>query len=603
MATSGTIGGYGENWGIRAVWSATTNSSTLKSTISYSIQVIAQADGTPFVKSIYIEAKATKNSDSSVVYADHNSGGYMATTIRPSEWVTVYSNSFTVSHSSTTGVAPDIKFSFSGKFYDTGLLVGARWGTISLNRINRNAYVSAAPNFNDEENPTMSYVVPSISGTTSLEACISFDGSKADIPYRAIDKNAKSYTFELTDEEREILRNATLSGSTSRTVYFYVRSTTGGYTSTSRLAKTLTIVNAEPDFSAFLLDVNDKTVALTGDSLTTLIKGYSNVAYEMGATPKKGASIVSYSAINGGNALTTASGTFEGVIDGTFKLSATDSRGITVTKEFNLRVIDYFRPTISQEPKIEIDGETTAKVTLVVSGEWCSKHYGLAHNQLRVEYRYKEKDGEFSNTWYGTDYLTDDNNYRATFTITDLDYQKAYTFESRVTDSLQSATTAEYTVRLVPVFEWSETDFSFNVPVNFNAGFTNGGGSGGAIVDYPIEQGTEAMGTNGTWYWTKWASGKAECYGVRNYGNMAINKSWGDFFTSSEFSQDLPATLFAAAPDLMSIDAYGCDEGWCWVLKDTRPTTTNSGEFALMRVTSRTLSQVYLSFHAIGRWK
>lgn len=602
MATSGTFdAGYSGNYRGRITWSASTNYSTLKTTVSYSLQIMntvgqeGQATAKPFNAGVSFQ-----NASTGAILVNHSMSNTVIT-IPTATWVTVYSNSYTVSHNSTTGVAPAITITAQWKSTDTTIYFFLQQQKISLNRINRNAYVSAAPNFTDEENPTMSYVVPSKSGTTMLQACISFDTLNDDIEYRDIDKNKTSYTFELTDAEREVLRNATLNGSNTKTVYFYVRSTVGGYTSTSKVAKTLTIINAEPELSYSLLDTNEKTVALTGDSLAVLIKGYSKVAYEMNATTKKGASIADYSAVNGSNTLKTSSGVFENVNDGNFKLSVTDNRGLTASKEFTLNVIDYFRPTASQEAEINMSGETKATVTLKVSGEWCSKNYGAAHNALRVEYRYKEKDGDYGE-WSGTDYIADNNKYNVTFTIGDLDYTKAYTFQSRAVDSLDEAVTGEYTVRLIPVFDWSETDFNFNVPVNFNAGFSVSGGESGS-ADYPVEQGTEAMGTNGTWYWTKWASGKAECYGTGNYGNMAINKSWGSFYTSSELSQDLPATLFVDAPDLMSIDVYGCDEGWSWVLKDTRPTATNSGEFALMRLTSKTLNQLHLSFHAIGRWK
>lgn len=598
MATSGTISvnSSNENWRGRIVWSAKTNYSTLKTTVSYSLQSLYGSDGSDIVRT-FTAGVTIQNGSNNAVIANHGGSNSYVLTIPTVTWVTVYSNSFTVSHSSTTGLAPNVVITAQWKCSDVSFMKSQ--GAINLDRINRNAYVSAAPNFTDEENPTMSYVVPSISGTTKLEACISFDTINDDIEYRAIDKNKTSYTFELTDAEREVLRNATLNGSNTKTVYFYVRSTVGGYTSTSKIAKTLTIVNAEPELSAFLLDTNEKTVALTGDSLAVLIKGYSNVAYEMNATAKKGASITNYHAANGSNALTTSSGNFDNITDGTFKLSATDNRGLTASKEFTLNVLDYFRPTCSQEVTIEMGGETTARVKLVVSGEWCSKHYGAAHNALRVEYRYKVGSEEYGD-WVGTDYITDNNSYTVTFTINDLDYTQQHTFQCRAVDSLDEAVTGEYPVRLIPVFDWSENDFNFNVPVNFSQGFSLGGGN--TIADYIVEIGTEAMGSNGTWYWTKWASGKAECYGCRNYGNMAINEAWGSLYTSADFTQDLPG-IFNDAPSMVDIEVCGTESGFVFIMKQGMPTATSSGEFIVCRPGSMTVRQVYISFHAVGRWK
>lgn len=604
MASSGIINctTNNENWGGRITWSASSNTSTLKTTVTYNLQVIAMMDGSAMATAFY-GWSYVKNSSTGAVIVERNigggsGGGGVVKTIPTSTWVTVETVSFTVTHNSATGEPPSI---FLEAAWDSGNGVSyysPKKAAISLNRMNRNAYVSSAPNFTDEENPTMNYVVPSISGTTKLQACISFDGSKDDIPYRDIDKNAKSYTFELTDAERAILRNATLNGSNTRTVYFYVRSTVGGYTSTHRQAKTLTIVNAEPELSVFLLDTNQKTVALTGDSLATLIKGYSNVAYEMGATFKKGAALASYSAINGGSALTSDTGVFESVSSNEFSFTVTDNRGLTAKKDFKLNILDYFRPTVSQEVTIEMNGETTAKVKLEVSGEWCSKHYGAAHNALRVEYRYKVGSGEYG-AWVGTDYITDNNSYKVTFTIDDLDYTQAHTFQSRAVDSLDSAITAEYPIRLIPVFDWGENDFNFNVPVNFAKGFSIGGDN--IIADYPVETGVEPMGSNGLWYWTKWASGKAECYGVRNYGNMAIDESWGSLYTSADFTQELPY-IFNSAP-AVHIEPHGTESGFVFIMKQGMPTESNTGTFIVCRPGNMTVRQVYISFQAVGRWK
>jgi hypothetical protein len=71
------------------------------------------------------------------------------------------------------------------------------------------ATITYAPNFNDESNPTIKYNNPAGKTVTSLQACISLDGSKADVSYRNIPKKGTSYTFDLTDEERNVLRENT----------------------------------------------------------------------------------------------------------------------------------------------------------------------------------------------------------------------------------------------------------------------------------------------------------------------------------------------------------------------------------------------------------
>ena len=77
--------------------------------------------------------------------------------------------------------------------------------TFTLNTIPRKATVTSAPDFTDEQNPTIKYSNPAGNNVTSLRACISLDGSKDDIAYRNITKTGTSYTFTLTDAERKVL--------------------------------------------------------------------------------------------------------------------------------------------------------------------------------------------------------------------------------------------------------------------------------------------------------------------------------------------------------------------------------------------------------------
>ena len=69
-------------------------------------------------------------------------------------------------------------------------------GSRRLTDIPRNAVIVSAPNFNDEENPTITYNNPAGDIVSSLQACISLTGAAADIPYRDISKTGTSYTFE-----------------------------------------------------------------------------------------------------------------------------------------------------------------------------------------------------------------------------------------------------------------------------------------------------------------------------------------------------------------------------------------------------------------------
>ena len=583
-----------ESWKARISYSSTAYPESNSSKVTIKYQIYRDIEGETINSSQYsgtFRYDISGNGKDSTA-AEKFSFSNVTVTVKPKTWTTIKSFTTTVKHRSDGRRSMYIWGEFSNSFLSAKR--NPVW--IDMDIIAVGATISSATNFTDEDEvgPTMTYTVPSPNNTTKLEACISLDGTKDDIPYRDIDINQTSYTFDFTLEERATLRSAPLTNGNSRTVYFMLRSTVGGSTFIKDLAKTYTISGAEPEISVFVLDTNDKTLALTGDALAFMIQGQSNISYEISATAKKDAEIVSYSATNGSKVLTDASGVFEKANNATFIFTATDSRGATATKEITLNMLEYFKPSCNQEVKFEVNDNEAATATIKVEGSWCSKHYGAAHNQLRIGYRYKTGPEEEYTEWFDAEYLTDTNEYKITFTNETLDYSKPHTFQCHAVDSLDESLSAEYTAVLVPVFDWSEKDFNFNVPLWIE---------GYPLADYVIETGTDRMGTNGTWYWQKWKSGKAECWGTRNYGNMAISTAWGDLYVSEDFTQSLPSGLFGEPPYHISIEPMSGGYG-TWVSKGYKDaaTTDDTCTFCLVRAKSNTLSQVNIGFHIIGSW-
>lgn len=386
-------------------------------------------------------------------------------------WVTLYTYTKTVAHNDDGTGTCYIGATINGPNGTTmeGYSISANQ-TVTLDTIPRAATITSAPNFNDEENPTITYTNPAGGAVDSLQACISFDGSSANIAYRDIPTGETSYTFALTEDERNVLRNGTLSGSDSRTVLFYIKTVISGSTYYSKLQKTLTIINANPELSALVMDANEVTVALTGDRLTTLIKGYSNAAYEMSATGRKGASIESYSAKCGNStAKTTTSGTFEKVESSNFTFAAKDNRGLTTTKTLTLNLINYFKPTCDAEATLELDGETTVRAAVKISGTFYNGSFGYENNSIDIQIKHSGtedwvslvNDLAFEPTISG-------NNYSIDFGVSGLDYSTPFTYQCRVIDKLDVATSKEDTQTFLPVFDWSNEDFNFNVPITMS---------------------------------------------------------------------------------------------------------------------------------------
>lgn len=333
--------------------------------------------------------------------------------------------------------------------------------SLKLTQIPRQATMVSAPNFNDEGNPTITYSNPAGSAVTSLKACISLDGSVDDIAYRDISKTGTSYTFNLTTAERNVLRNATTT-SNSRTVRFYVQTVIGSTTYLHYLSKTLSIVNATPTLSPTVEDIDADMLLLTGDK-TKYIRYYSNPKYTTNATALKGASISKYSVTCGGVTRTTATGEFYNIESDSIKFTVTDSRGNSASKTVSLSMIDYIKLTCN--PMFS-PPTTSGDMTFPIRGSFFTGNFGLATNELTVQYRYKYTTDTGAVVNYG-EWITvtptiDDTTYVANVSLTGLNYLYSYTFQTRAWDAITIVTTDEKSIQTLPVFDWGKNDFNVN---------------------------------------------------------------------------------------------------------------------------------------------
>ena len=473
-------------------------------------------------------------------------------------------------------------------------------GTGTLDPIARPVTITTAPDFNDEENPTITYNNISGNLVTKIEACISFTGGTDNVPYREISKTDSSYTFELTDSERATLWSGIGSGN-SRTVRFYVKTTIGNETFWSYLTKTFTLIDYKPTLSPTVTDTNRMTAMLTGD-VNKLIRYHSKANVSFGAVAQKGAYIAQRTASNGSQSVSIEdinqdSVVIENIEDNVFTLSATDNRGHSVSEQVHFKgdnFIPYFKVTCNQTIHLNIDNT----IALTVTGKYFDGSFGAQENELIVETRYKENNKNWSSWVEITPLVSEisDGNYKLQSTLSGYDPSGTYVFQCRAGDRLSTAHSAEETITLKPLFDWDRYDFNFNIPVSFN---------GDTMNDFVIETGTEAMGSNGTWYWRKWKSGKAECYGCRNYGSMAVTTAWGGLYRSSTLTQSLPSNLFASTPEVIDISFRGGSNygGWVASHENSAPNASQTGSFIVVRPASATLSSSYLSLNVIGRWK
>lgn len=558
----------------------------------------------------------------------------------------------------------------------------------------------SAIDFTDEENPYFTYTATTgvsysetqtsgygcyINDTiSSLQVGIGFaDDGYDNIKYREIPIESSNYTFTLTNSEREALRQYA-KNSTFVPIYYLIKTIRKIPAQTvknhrgheyniseqteelvSITKRTLTIVGANPSLNPTVKDIKLETLALTGNE-NTFIRYESMAEYEFNATASKNAEIVGYSVQCGSKVISDLpQGIIQDTESGSFIFNVRDSRNLSTQTVVSKSFVEYVKPTCYQKLEIEISGDVGAIVKLNVSGSYYNGSFGAADNTLKLEMRYGPDEDELGEWITLTDELTpvfDDNTYELETTIEGLEYSSQYVFQCRATDKLNIVQSSQYTIKLLPVFDWSEEDFNFNVPVNIDSdtlsmhgntvlrhgkdtnntvlsaneghiyirpGGTNNtigesiiypdgsvtfGGvvnfdesiqiDGSLIADFVIESGTESMGSNGTWQWRKWKSGKAECWGCRNFGNMAVTTAWGNLWRGAILTQDLPEDLFARTPDSININiVHGNYGGWICKHENTAPSAITTGSFIFVRPASATVSPTNIGFYVIGEWE
>lgn len=239
----------------------------------------------------------------------------------------------------------------------------------------------------------------------------------------------------------------------------------------------------KPTLSPTAVDQETAAVALTGNS-NVLIKNYNKVQVAFNVVGQKSASISSVNVTCGSKNL-DKDGVLNNVDSGTFVFTVRDSRGYSASSTVTKTLVDYTPLTCNLNADSDLLEGTAAKITLNISGNFFAGSFGKVTNSLSVQYRYKVNDGAYPTDDSGNDVWTSltngptktDGKYTAQEILTGLDYHNTYTIQVRAKDAIYNTTTepaktAEYVVKIVPTFDWSDKDFNFNVPVHSKGGIT-----------------------------------------------------------------------------------------------------------------------------------
>lgn len=344
-------------------------------------------------------------------------------------------------------------------------------GKLNLNNIVRMARITSIPTtiYDEDSKISVSYNVSDAWDDTEviddIELKVTYDNILSIMEYPLEYRNSAEVGIY------SVVRDTLWEGTTDRTegiVTFEMKTIhTNGNVYTHTKTATYKIINAHPSADIEVVTEDMKSYRLTGND-TTLIKGISNVSIGLTATPKKKATIVDRVIYNGAQVF-DGQGTLYSVTDNTFFATVTDSRGLTANAELAMPMIEYIPLTCNLSVDIP---SATGETTVNVSGNCFYGSFGAVTNSVKVYYRYAQTGNALGSWRTATAYLGEDNVYYATAAVTGLDYTKQYTFEAYAVDEINTVYSLEAKVKAVPVFDWGENDFNFNVPVTFNSGFT-----------------------------------------------------------------------------------------------------------------------------------
>ena len=334
-----------------------------------------------------------------------------------------------------------------------------------LTNIDRYPMIVSAPNFSDEDDPTITFTTNLGFQNATVSACISLTGSLDDIPYRQVNVSDGSYTFHLTTAERNTLRNAT-PNSNVLNVKFFVKTTANGTNYYSNVTRQMTIVNAYPTISTSSTETNQKVISVLGGSgASTVIQNASVLSVTVTPTALKGASISSIRVDSGSYNSTKTSSPYTfsvPVTTNSYSVTAIDSRTNKKTASYSKTLITYL-PVALMSCSFERENSTSSNIILNLEATYYQTTFGSTANVPTV--KWKLDDGSYT-TIPSSNYSIDTTNHKITITDYELTNALVYTskgtFGIEVSDLLTSSSDSQVVLKGIPTFDYGEHDLKVN---------------------------------------------------------------------------------------------------------------------------------------------
>lgn len=351
----------------------------------------------------------------------------------------------------------------------------------------------------------------------------------------------------------------------------------------------------KPTVDGAVIDINPITIDVTGDP-HILVKFCSTAFCVINVTLNKNAGSVLSKTISN-IAVADKSLTIPNVETGTFDFYAKDSRTYFNTDKVVKTLIPYVK--LTNDAEIQRTAPTSGNATLWIRGNYFNGNFGASDNTLEVKYRQGDS-GEYTIV---TPTIAD-NEYSAIVSLTDLDYTKSFSYEVVVSDKLSSVTKKLTLQKGIPIFDWGENDFNFNVPVTISgvpiADFVMSQGSMAAVIeaqgsmaDFVVEQ-----GSSDGWAYRKWNSGIAECWRYYQYlptatGDQAFSVSYPFSFVSGDYPI---VTTTLGMNGTLANSALACDA------VGNLPNRETACNLFLRGITSKSY-MIAVHIHVLGRWR
>lgn len=488
-------------------------------------------------------------------------------------------------------VISDLSFSFKTNYsaaYNNVATASDSRASVYFDPIVPDVSVLNFTNFTDIDNPVVSYSLSYTSGVT-LTAKVSIGNWGIT---RTIDnpKTNGTYSFIMDAIENVTLYSETWNTKTATATVTLTAKTAYG-SSTASGSSIFTINGGYPQLAPTYQIIE------TGSGGSSLIYGNNKITVNCNATFIKGAQAGTFRIACGNKVSSESSATFTNVESNIITCTVTDSRGNTSTKSITItEFVDYIPLTCvveSTNPIENEDGSVTAKFN--ISGAIYTGQINGTANTLVLQYRITKNGVAGTGITIPSDEITIIGNKYSAVVTTSFPKTDRILIDVMAQDNVKVVTTTSPTVTLTPVFDWSGTDFNFNVPIYLN----------GKLIPIISETGTFLSGPN-TFYYRKWNDGVSEAWGhISGTASISSSANFGDLYSSDEIPGSniiFPEGLFIDRPDVIAqLESRGA-VGFL-VTSTTAASATQSGSYQIVQPSYSSSPNYTICYQIRGRWK